>query len=674
MQRLESFVEGRWVAGKGLPAEIASAITGETIALANSDGIDMAAALAFARSKGGPALRKLTFHERAALLKRLAQHLMEHKEALYALSFDTGATRNDGWVDIEGGIGTVFTLCSKARRELPNETFIVDGDVEALSKTGSFLGQHAYISRQGVAVHINAFNFPVWGMLEKLAPAILSGMPVIVKPATTSAFLAEKTARLIADSAILPEGAFQFIAGSVQDLFDHLTGQDMVGFTGSLETSMRLQSHANILRNAIPFVAERDSLNCSILGPDATPETPEFEIYIREVVREMTVKAGQKCTAIRRILVPEAASDAVQAALVARLAKIAVGDPRLETTRMGPLASLAQREDVRARIADLASESEIVFGDPDADNPTGANAGGAYLGPVLMRADARTAVKVHACEAFGPAATLLPYRDLDEAIALANRGEGSLVGSLVTHDPAIAREVIVGAGAFHGRMLVLDRDCARESTGHGSPMPHLVHGGPGRAGGGEELGGMRSVKHHLRRIALQGSPAFLTKTLKNWTRGAPEFAREQHPFRYAFGDLAIGQTFRSKERVVMLEDIEHFAQFTGDTFYAHMDEDAVKGHPFFPGRVAHGYLLLSFAAGLFVEPARGPVLANYGLDNLRFLKPVEPGEAIKVRLTVKSKMPRNDQYGEVRWEVEITNAADEAVATYQLLTMNAHAA
>jgi len=383
------------------------------------------------------------------------------------------------------------------------------------------------------------------------------------------------------------------------------------------------------------------------------------------------VKAGQKCTAIRRILVPQAVADEVQAALIARLGKITVGDPRLETTRMGPLASLAQREDVRARIAELASESEIVFGDPSAGGPTGANTGGAFLAPVLLRADARTAAKVHACEAFGPAATILPYRSLDEAINLANCGEGSLVGSLVTHDQEVAREVIFGAGAFHGRMLVLDRDCARESTGHGSPMPHLVHGGPGRAGGGEELGGMRSVRHHLRRIALQGSPAFLTQTLKSWTRGAPEITREQHPFRYAFGDLAIGQSFRSKERVVTLEDIEHFARFTGDTFYAHMDAEAVKGHPFFPGRVAHGYLLLSFAAGLFVEPARGPVLANYGLDSLRFLKPVEPGEAIKVRLTVKSKMPRNDQYGEVRWDVEITNAADEPVATYQLLTMNA---
>lgn len=674
MMTLKSYAEGRWIAGKGTPAGIASAINGEIIAQANSDGLDMAGMLAHARRTGGPALRRLTFHQRAELLKRLGQHLTAHKEALYALSFHTGATRTDGWIDIEGGIGTMFTLASKAKRELPNETFLIDGEVEALSKTGSFIGQHAYLPREGVAVEINAFNFPIWGMLEKLAPAILAGMPVIVKPATTGAYLAEAAARLIVESGILPEGAFQFVCGSVQDLFDHLTGQDMIGFTGSLETSMRLQSHPGLLRNAVPFMAERDSLNCAVLGPDATPETPEFDLYLREIVREMTVKAGQKCTAIRRILVPENRVEAVSAALAERLAKIRIGDPRDETTRMGPLASLAQRRDVSARIETLRRDADIVFGDPSCLTLEGVDAEkGAFLQPVLLRAsNPDAAASVHAVEAFGPVATILPYRDLDHAIALANRGEGSLVGSLVTHDPEVVRQVIFGAGAFHGRMLVLDRDCAKESTGHGSPMPHLVHGGPGRAGGGEELGGMRAVKHHLRRVALQGSPAMMTSLLKSWVKGAPEIEKGEHPFRHAFGELDPGQTFHSRERVVTLADIEHFAEFTGDTFYAHMDADAVKGHPFFPGRVAHGYLLLSFAAGLFVEPKRGPVLANYGLEGLRFLKPVEPGEAIKVRLTVKSKAPRNAEYGEVRWDVEITNTANEPVATYHLLTMNAY--
>lgn len=671
---LKSYAEGHWVAGKGAPVEIASAVTGAVIAHANSDGLDMAAMLRYGRTVGGPALRKLTFHQRAELLKKIAQHLTANKEALYALSYDTGATKTDSWIDIDGGIGTVFTFASKGKRELPNETFLIDGEVENLSKTGSFIGQHAYFSREGVAVQINAFNFPVWGMLEKLAPAILSGMPVIVKPATTGAFLAEAAARMIVESNILPPGAFQFVCGAVHDLFDHLTGQDMVGFTGSLQTSARLQSHPGILKNAVPFVAERDSLNCSILGPDATPDTPEFEIYIREVLREMTAKTGQKCTAIRRILVPEAQAEAVASALSERLSKIRIGDPRLETTRMGPLASLAQRRDVAARIDMLSKEADIVFGDPAKVTAEGADTEkGAFIAPVLLLArDAASAQAIHAVEAFGPVATIVPYRDLDQAVALANRGEGSLVGSLVTHDPEIARQVIFGAGAFHGRMLVLDRECAKESTGHGSPMPHLIHGGPGRAGGGEELGGIRAVKHHLRRIALQGSPTTIASLLRSWTKGAPEIEKDEHPFRYAFGELDLGQSFHSKERVVTLEDIEHFAHFTGDTFYAHMDEEAVKGHPFFPGRVAHGYLLLAFAAGLFVEPKRGPVLANYGLDNLRFMKPVQPGEAIKVRLTVKSKSPRNTDYGEVRWDVEIANGAGETCATYQLLTMNAY--
>lgn len=673
VMQLQSFVGQRWVSGNGSPAVIASAIDGATVATIDSGGIDMREALSFARKNGGPALRKLTFHQRADLVKRIAQLLTEKKERLYELSYFTGATKADSWIDIDGGIGTAFVMASKGKRELPNETFALDGEFESLSRSGQFGGRHIYIPREGVSIQINAFNFPIWGMLEKLAPAIIAGMPVIAKPASATAYLAAEAARMIMDAGILPDGAFQFIAGSTQDLFDHLTAQDMVGFTGSLETSAKLQSHPVILREAVPFVAERDSLNCSILGIDVSPDDAEFEIFIKEVTKEMTVKAGQKCTAIRRILVPDNQQEAVARAISARLEALKIGDPRLETTRMGPLASQAQRADVRRRIADLRNEADILFGNPDAVSVDGASAvDGAFLSPVLLRArDSKTSRAIHEVEAFGPVATILGYNDSDDAIELARRGGGSLAASLVTHDAEVARAMIFGIGAHHGRLLILDRDIAKESTGHGSPMPHLVHGGPGRAGGGEELGGVRAIKHHMRRVAVQGSSAVLTGALKSWIKGAPERTQAEHPFRYNFDALQVGQTFHSAERVVTLQDIEHFAHFTCDTFYAHMDEDAVKGHPFFPGRVAHGYLLLAFAAGLFVEPARGPVLANYGLDNLRFLKPVQPGEAIRVRLTAKSKSPRNADYGEVRWDVEITNAAGETCATYDLLTMNA---
>lgn len=671
--RLNSFALGRWFAGKGDGAILASAIDGEPVAEITSAGLEPGAMLEHARRIGGPALRALTFHQRANLLKALAQALTARKDELYALSYLTGATKADSWIDIDGGIGTLFVYASKAKRELPNELFLIDGAVENLSKSGSFLGQHLYVPREGVACQINAFNFPVWGMLEKLGPSLLAGLPVIAKPASATAWLAEKAARIIIESGVLPQGAFQFIAGSTGDLFEHLGSQDSVAFTGSLGTSTALQAHPNILKNAVPFTAERDSLNCSILGPDAVPGSPEFDLFIKEVAREMCAKTGQKCTAIRRIIVPQGQMEAVAAALSKRLASVAIGDPRLETTRMGPLASLAQRADVRSQIARLAAECEIVSGDLEGRVAGADSERGAYLAPVLLAArNARMAERPHDTEAFGPVATLLTYSDLEEAITIARKGDGSLAGSLITADADVARQVVFGTGAFHGRMLVLNAECAAESTGHGSPMPHLVHGGPGRAGGGEELGGMRAVKHQMQRIAVQGSPAMLTALTKSYIKGAPEPATGEHPFRIPFEGLEPGMSFHSKERVVTLEDIEHFAHFTGDTFYAHMDEEAVKGHPFFPGRVAHGYLLLSFAAGLFVEPARGPVLANYGLDNLRFLKPVSPGEAIRVRLTVKSKSPRNEAYGEVRWDVEIMTGAGETAATYELLTMNAY--
>ncbi|MGL4439902.1 MAG: phenylacetic acid degradation bifunctional protein PaaZ [Bosea sp. (in: a-proteobacteria)] len=672
--RLQSFAEGHWHDGKGDAVLIASAIDGEAVAETTSTGLDMASMLRFARDRGGAALRKLTFHQRANLLKALAQALTVRKEELYALSSLTGATRADSWIDIDGGIGTLFVFASKGKRELPNETFLIDGAVEGLSKTGSFVGQHIHVPREGVAMQVNAFNFPVWGMLEKLAPAILGGMPVIAKPATATAYVAERCARIIVESGVLPDGAFQFIAGSVGDLFNHLTGQDMVGFTGSLATSTMIISHPVIVANAVHVTAERDSLNCSILGPDAEPGTPDFDLFIKEVAREMTVKAGQKCTAIRRIIVPQNRQEAVSAALAKRLASTSVGDPRLETTRMGPLASQAQRSDVRAQVERLRHECDIVFGDPETVAVQGADAvRGAFISPMLLSARSPgDALRPHDTEAFGPVATLLAYRDLDDAVVMACKGEGSLVGSLVTASPDVARRIVFGAGAYHGRLLVLNSDCAAESTGHGSPMPHLVHGGPGRAGGGEELGGIRAVLHHMQRVAIQGSPAMLTALTRSYVKGAPEPATPVHPFRLVFEDLVPGQSFHSPERIITLADIEHFADFTGDNFYAHMDAEAVKGHPFFPGRVAHGYLLLAFAAGLFVEPARGPVLANYGLDNLRFLKPVTPGEAIRVRLTVKSKSPRNEAYGEVRWDVEITTGTGETAATYELLTMNSY--
>lgn len=668
---LKSYVEDRWFAPQTGLVDIPSAMDGHVVARTSTSGIDFAAVVNHGRSVGGPALRALTFHERAAMLKAVAEHLSANKEALYALAADTGATRRDNWIDIDGGIGTLFAYASRGRRELPSERFVIDGDTEGLSKNGSFVGLHVLTPLNGVAVHINAFNFPAWGILEKLAPAILAGVPVITKPATATAYLAEAVARLIVDAAILPPGALQFLAGSTGDLLDHLIGQDVVSFTGSAETSDRLRSHKVISDKAVRFVAERDSLNAAVLGPDAVPGTPEFDLFLKEVVREMTVKAGQKCTAIRRVIIPRQQEDAVVDGLKSALAAMKPGDPRDEATRLGALVSVSQRAAVCAAVRDLGSEAEIVLGSTDA--PDGA---GAFLAPVLLRAkDPLHGDKIHRVEAFGPVATVMPYDTLDDAIALVAKGEGSLVASVFTYDPAVAERLIFGIAPWHGRLLVIDRDCARESTGHGSPLPALVHGGPGRAGGGEELGGMRSVYHYMQRTALQGSPQRLASLTGRWTKGAPAPVPAEHPFRRNFEALAIGDTVETPARAITLEDIEHFADFTGDKFYAHMDEAAARANPFFPGRVAHGYLILSFAAGLFVDPAPGPLLANYGLDNLRFLKPVSPGDTIRVRLTVKEKRAaRSPEYGEVRWDIEVFNQNDETVARYDLLTMSARKA
>ncbi|WP_170444272.1 phenylacetic acid degradation bifunctional protein PaaZ [Ruegeria arenilitoris] len=674
LKQISSFAAGQWVAPGAGARTIASAITGEPFATAGNDTLDVQAMLAHARDVGGPALRRLTFHERAKMLKALAQALSERKQALYDLSFETGATQKDHLIDIDGGIGTMFVFASKGRREMPDGHVYLDSDVEQLSRNGTFLGQHVCTPLQGVAVHINAFNFPVWGMLEKLAPTLLAGVPAIVKPATNSCYVTELAVRIMLDSGILPDGALQLVSGGLGDMLDHLTCQDVVSFTGSADTAMKLRQNPVIVTNSVRFVAEQDSLNASILGPDAAPDTPEFDLFVKEVVREMTTKAGQKCTAIRRIIAPQAQVQPLIAAISAKLAQTTIGDPRLDGTRMGALVSNGQKADVLAKARLIGQEAERVFGNPDAFEVVGADAEkGAFVPPMLFHcADPDAARHVHDTEAFGPVSTIMGYRDLDHAIALANRGQGSLVTSLITHDPKVARQVVMGAAAFNGRIYINDRDSMQESTGHGSPLPHMVHGGPGRAGGGEEMGGVRGVKHYMQRTALQGSPRMLATIGRKWIPGAPEIQGPAHPFTRKFTDLQIGETLHTAPRTITLDDIEHFARFTGDTFYAHMDEDAAARNPFFPGRVAHGYLLLSFAAGLFVEPNEGPVLANTGLDGLRFMKPVVAGDSIKVRLTVKQKTRRTDDYGEVRWHVTLTNQDDEKVAEYELLTMNAY--
>jgi oxepin-CoA hydrolase/3-oxo-5,6-dehydrosuberyl-CoA semialdehyde dehydrogenase len=668
-QQLLNYERDRWVAGQDGLMELPSAIDGSPVAIAGSGGLDFGGMLRHAREVGGPMLRKMTFHERARMLKGLGLAIMARKEELYELSFQTGATRKDGWIDIEGGAGTLFSFSSKGRRELPDAHVLLDGALEPLSKAGTFVGQHIYTSLQGAAVHINAFNFPVWGMLEKLAPTLLAGVPAIVKPASATSYLTEAAFRVMIESGLLPNGAVQLIVGGVGDLFDHLQGQDVVSFTGSASTAYKLRTHPAVMRESVRFIAEQDSLNASILGPDAAPGTPEFDLFVKEVATEMTVKAGQKCTAIRRAIAPASFIDAVETALRERLASTKVGDPRAEDTRMGALVSANQCQDVREKIAELeAAGARIVAGNPEAEAPV---KGGAFLEPILLRSDDPwKAEAVHDVEPFGPVSTIMPYRDLGDAVALANRGKGSLVLSLFTHSPDAARDFVQGTASFHGRMLVIDRTNAKESTGHGSPLPVLVHGGPGRAGGSEEMGGIRGVKHYMQRTALQSSPAMVAAITDQFVAGAPKHVIDVHPFRLKMSELAIGDTWVTGSRTATLDDIEHFANFTGDKFYAHMDEEAAKASPIFEGRVAHGYLILSFAAGLFVDPDPGPVLANTGLENLRFLTPLYPGDSMRVELTVKSKSLKSEETGVIRWAVEIFNQEDELVAAYDLLTEN----
>ncbi|TDD88700.1 phenylacetic acid degradation bifunctional protein PaaZ [Actinomadura darangshiensis] len=668
---LRNYVSGSWRAPDDEGAPLHDAVTGEEVARISSAGVDMGAALEYGRSVGGPVLRELTFHQRAALLKALASHLREHREELYALSARTGATLGDSKFDVDGGIGVLFGYASKGKRELPNDRVLVEGDVEPLGKGGTFVAQHLCTPSHGVSVQINAFNFPVWGPLEKLAPAFLAGVPSLIKPASQTAYLTARLAELIVESGILPAGAVQMVCGDPRDLLDHLTEQDIVGFTGSASTARLLRTHPVIVGNAVRFNAEADSLNCSILGPDATPGTKEFDLYVKQLVAEMTVKAGQKCTAIRRALVPSALMDDVAEAVRDRLSKVTVGDPSDPDVRMGALATLDQRDEVRRSLKALMDAGRVVYGDPEHVEVVGADAErGAFISPVLLAADDPGRAEPHEVEAFGPVSTLLPYDGAEQAVALAARGRGSLAGSVVTGDAEFARHVVLGAAPWHGRLLVLNTEDAKESTGHGSPLPALVHGGPGRAGGGEEMGGIRGVVHHMRRTAVQAGPAMLTSITGRWVPGTDRTVTDEHPFRKHLEDLCVGDTAVGGPRVVTLNDVEHFAEFTGDTFYAHTDEEAARANPFFGGRVAHGYLVVSFAAGLFVEPAPGPVLANYGLENLRFLTPVKPGDELTVTLTAKQITPREGaDYGEVRWDTDVTNQEGASVAKYDVLTL-----
>jgi oxepin-CoA hydrolase/3-oxo-5,6-dehydrosuberyl-CoA semialdehyde dehydrogenase len=672
---LQSYSHGEWVTGTGPATDLFNAVTGEKIAAATSHGLDFKGMLAYARSVGGPNLRRLTFHERARLLKAMATYLAGRKEEFYALSAATGATKADSWIDIEGGIGTFFVYASKGRREFPNETFYVDGPTENLSKGGTFVGRHICVPLEGVAIHINAFNFPCWGMLEKLATNILAGVPAIVKPATVTAYLTERMVKAMIEAQIFPPGTLQLICGSAGDLLDHVTCQDVVTFTGSAATGMKLKNHPAIVANAVRFNMEADSLNCSILGPDARPGTEEFDLFIKEVAREITVKAGQKCTAIRRTIVPAEFNGDVIAALKKRLATIALGDPAVEGVRMGPLAGRDQVREVRSALAELRRGAEIVYGDPDNFEVIGGDkAKGAFFPTLLLHAPAPLKDRhVHDVEVFGPVTTVMPYTSVADAVELARLGRGSLVGSVFTNDDAIAREIVLGAAPWHGRLLLINRSSAKESTGHGSPMPHLVHGGPGRAGGGEEMGGARGVLHYMQRTALQGSPQTITAVCREWTKGANQPSDRIHPFRKFFEELTIGETLVTHRRTVTETDLVNFAGISGDHFYAHTDDIAAR-ESIFEKRVAHGYFVIAAAAGLFVDPAPGPVLANYGLENLRFVKPVGIGDTIYVKLTCKQKTAKDTPagvipQGVVAWDVEVLNQNNEAVAIYTILTL-----
>lgn len=664
--RLKNYVCGEWRAGEGEGQLLTDAVTGQAVALAGTEGIDFAEVLGYARTVGNPALRKMSFHERGNRLKALAMHLRQHLDRFYEISYSTGATRADSWIDIEGGIGNLFANAS-LRRKLPDTFFCIDGDSHMLGKANSFMATHLLVPREGVAVHINAFNFPVWGMLEKIAVNLLAGMPAVVKPATVTSYLTEAVVREIIASGILPEGSLQLLCGGAGDMLDHVGSQDVVTFTGSASTGLKLRSHPNILRESVPFNMEADSLNCIVLGESVEPGSAEWDIFVKEVRKEMTVKAGQKCTAIRRIFVPANKMDAVWKAIAQSLSQTAIGNPRNEKVRMGALAGETQRREVKAQVQKLLAEAELVYGDPDTvDLLDASNDKGAFISPLLLLNDRPfERLAAHEVEAFGPVSTIMPYRDSEEAVQLSKLGKGSLCTSIVTNNEQEATEYVLGAATHHGRILVLNATCAKESTGHGSPLPLLVHGGPGRAGGGEEMGGLRGVKHYMQRVALQASPAMVTAITKVYQPHAPGKDPGVHPFRKKFDELQIGDQLITEKRLITSEDIDRFADLSGDHFYAHLKNTDFSG-TMFDQQVAHGYFIMSAAAGLFVDSyEKNPVLLNYGIDELRFTKPVYPGTEIHIRFTCKEKLPQDSKdendipRGIVKWLVEILDDTDE---------------
>jgi oxepin-CoA hydrolase/3-oxo-5,6-dehydrosuberyl-CoA semialdehyde dehydrogenase len=676
MSKLENYILGKWIPGDGDGQPLFNAVTGEQVASATTKGIDMAAALQYARTVGNPALRKMTFHERGLMLRALALHLRNHLDSFYQLSYKTGATKADSWVDIEGGIGNLFAYAS-LRRKFPDQPYCLDGEYHSLGKANTFMGHHLLLPKEGVAVHINAFNFPVWGMLEKIAVNLLAGVPAIVKPATITSFLTEAVVKEIASSGILPNGALQLLCGSAGDLLNHVNEQDVITFTGSAGTGQMLKSNPHILASNVPFTMEADSLNCIVLGEDVTPDMPEWDIFIKEVRREMTTKSGQKCTAIRRIFVPQNKLEDVHLSLGKALAQTTIGNPLNEKVRMGSLAGEAQRQEVKAQVQKLLASSQLIYGSLDSVELIDAdNTKGAFMSPLLLLNEQPFNNKaVHEVEAFGPVSTLMPYQSIDDAVALAKLGKGSLVSTIVTASQELATKYVLGAGTWHGRMLILNNDCARENTGHGSPLPLLVHGGPGRAGGGEEMGGMRGVKHYMQRLAIQGSPDMITAVSHVYQPGAKGRTPAVHPFQLYFEELQVGDQLVTGKRLITAEDIDHFANLSGDHFYAHLKDTDFTG-TMFEKQVAHGYLIMSIAAGLFVDSYRkNPVLLNYGIDELRFTKPVYPGAEIYVRFTCKEKTVQEKKTEEdipkgiVKWYVEIFDETDEPVGVATILTM-----
>ena len=683
--KLENYITGNWIAGDGEGQLLFNAVTGEAVASASTKGLDFKKILQHGREVGNPALRKMTFHERGNMLKALAIHLRKRLPELYAVSYKTGATKADSWVDIEGGIGNLFANAS-LRRKFPNEVFCVDGDSHNLSKNNTFMGTHILVPKDGVAVHINAFNFPVWGMLEKIAVNLLAGMPAIVKPATITSYLTEAVVKKIIASGILPEGSLQLICGSAGDLLDHVTSQDVVTFTGSASTGLMLKSNQQILKENVPFNMEADSLNCIVLGNDVTPDKPEWDIFIKEVRKEMTLKAGQRCTGIRRIFVPQNKMEDVWKAIAASLSQTVIGNPLNEKVRMGSLAGQSQRNEVKEQVQKLLASSQIIYGSLDGVDVVDADSNtGAFMSPILlMNENPFQAKEVHEVEAFGPVSTIMPYKSMDEAITLSKLGKGSLCSTIVTADHKTARQYVIGAATHHGRILVLNNECAKESTGHGSPLPLLVHGGPGRAGGGEEMGGLRGVKHYLQRTALQGSPTTITAITNVYQQYAAGKDPGKHPFRKYFEELQIGDQIVTEKRVITSEDIDRFADLSGDHFYAHIKTTDFTG-TMFEQQVAHGYFIMSIAAGLFVDSyEKNPVLLNYGIDELRFTKPVYPGAEIHIRFTCKEKLPNDKRViekpedfkrgddidkGIVKWLVEMIDETNEITGVATILTM-----